>query len=327
MTITCCVVGAGAWGTTIAKCLAENGHDVSLWCYSEPLKDEIFLLKRHHRLPNISLPSIIKPVRSFDACYDADLICIGLSSEQLECWDHAIQWQKIQSPICVLAKGIMSDGTLILDWLRNRTQAPLAVLSGPNLAIEVAQNKPTASVVASTDLVSLEGIQRALSNHYFRCYTSQDVIGVQCGGVFKNVFAIAAGCIDGMNLGANAKATLITRGLVELTKVATAFGGSAETMMGLSGLGDLIATCGSEKSRNWQFGYSLATEKKIQLHSIDRGQTEGIRTIQCMMPILRKNQVDVPIITAVWRLVNQKETPINLIRELMERGLKSENSN
>ena len=154
-----------------------------------------------------------------------------------------------------LAIGIIEPHWFISDWLAEHFDGRIGVLSGPNLALEIAQKKPAASVIASTDDSLNALVQQLLSNHYFRVYTSRDIRGVQCGGIFKNVFAIAAGCIDGLQLGDNAKSALITRGLVELQRLFSFFEADSSTLLGLSGLGDLIATCSSKQSRNWQLGF------------------------------------------------------------------------
>jgi glycerol-3-phosphate dehydrogenase (NAD(P)+) len=319
------VIGAGAWGTTIAQCLAENGHNVRLWCYSNSIADGINQQRSHHRLPGVALSNKIKAVTDLSDCYQSDVVILGLSSSQLVDYDLRIDWSAISAPVAVLAKGIIEPEFFIVDWLKKRVQQSVAVISGPNLALEIAQKKPAATVIASEDQSLAQRIQTSLSNQYLRCYTTQDVRGVQCGGIFKNVFAIAAGCIDGLALGDNAKSAIITRGLIELQRISMHFEATAETIMGLSGLGDLIATCSSSQSRNWQFGHMVVTESDAsKWYDTNRGQTEGVRTIEKIMPIIVEYSLDLPIMTAVWRLIKQEASPQTIIQELMERGLKSE---
>ena len=186
---------------------------------------------------------------------------------------------------------------------------------GAKFGIGNCTKKPAATVIASEDQSLAQRIQTSLSNQYLRCYTTQDVRGVQCGGIFKNVFAIAAGCIDGLALGDNAKSAIITRGLIELQRISMHFEATAETIMGLSGLGDLIATCSSSQSRNWQFGHMVVTEHDAsKWYDTNRGQTEGVRTIEKIMPIIVEYSLDLPIMTAVWRLIKQEASSNNYSR-------------
>ena len=320
------VIGAGAWGTVIANMFAENGHDVRLWCYKESIAHQIAHNKRHHRLPEVVLSSELTTTTQLSDCYDADVVILGLSSSQLTAYDKVIEWKKIQSPILFLAKGIIEPEWFISDWLEQRFLGDIAVLSGPNLALEIAQKKPSASVVASKNSTVAFYIQDLLSNHYFRVYTSNDIRGVQCGGIFKNVFAIAAGCIDGLKLGDNAKAALITRGMMELKRISSFFGADDSTIWGLSGLGDLIATCGSKQSRNWQLGNEVVTNpNRTEWESDVRGQTEGIRTIRLLLKRMMNESLNLPIMMSVGRLFqDQNASPQKIIQDLMERGLKSE---
>jgi glycerol-3-phosphate dehydrogenase (NAD(P)+) len=325
MAVSVAVIGAGAWGSVVAQMFADNGHNVKLWCYKQAIADAITHTHQHHRLPNIELNTNIQTTTELSDCYHSDLVVLGLSSAQLCDYDTIIDWQEISCPILVLAKGVMVPEIFISNWVAQRVQVPVGVLSGPNLALEIAQCNPAASVVAFTDNIVAKQVQTWLSTPYFRCYTSTDLIGVQCGGIFKNVLAIAAGCIDGMALGDNAKASLVTRGLVELQRIAHFYGGQAETVVGLSGLGDLMATCVSSKSRNWQLGHAMVTQSNREAWFLeDRGETEGVRTIQLVYDTFVEQSLDLPIIMAVGRLFKEQVAPQDMIKELMERGLKSE---
>jgi glycerol-3-phosphate dehydrogenase (NAD(P)+) len=320
------VIGAGAWGSVVANILADNGHDVCLWCYKESIAQTIANHQTHHRLPGIQLSKQITTTTQLSDGYDVDLLVLGLSSSQLIAYENDIDWGQINAPILVLAKGIIEPQWFISDWLKQKFSGEIAVLSGPNLALEIAKRKPSASVVAATNPLVASDIQALLSNHYFRVYTSNDVRGVQCGGIFKNVFAIAAGCIDGLALGDNAKSALITRGMVELKRLFSFFGAKESTVWGLSGLGDLIATCSSRHSRNWQLGYTVVTNPdRDTWESVNRGQTEGLRTIRLMSDMLVNESLNLPIIRSVGRLfLTDQVSPQEIIQDLMERGLKSE---
>ena len=320
------VIGAGAWGTVIANIMADNGHDVTLWCYKDDIAQAIANLQTHHRLPGVNLSEKLKTTTKFSDCYDVDLLVLGLSSSQLIDYQHDIEWHKISCPILFLAKGIIEPRWFISDWLETCFSGEIAVLSGPNLALEIAQKKPSASVVASQSSDLAVMAQGVLSNQYFRVYTSKDIRGVQCGGIFKNVFAIAAGCIDGLNLGDNAKSALITRGMVELQRLFSYFGAEDATLLGLSGLGDLIATCSSKQSRNWQLGHAVVTNpNRNEWEKSSRGQTEGVRTIRLMSKMMLDESLNLPIMMSVGRLFEDVNvSPQEIIQELMERGLKSE---
>ena len=318
------VIGAGAWGTVIAKILAENNHDVTLWCYKQAIADQISE-HSHHRLPDIKLPDQLTPTINLDDCYDSEFVILGLSSSQLIDYEHVIDWKRIQSPIVVLAKGLVEPEWFISKWLEKRVKVPICILSGPNLAYEIAQQKPAVTVLASENELISQQLQQYLSTDYFRCYTSTDIIGVQVGGIFKNVLAIAAGCIEALQLGVNARSALITRGTLELSRIIEYFGGTPETVMGISGLGDLIATCSSDFSRNWQLGYQLVqSNKNVQWIDEKRGQTEGVRTIQLFYSTIVNESLNLPIMLAIGDVFVNNASPSEVIQYLMKRGLKSE---
>ena len=173
----------GAWGTVVANMLVENGHRVTLWCYSQHIADAFDNAQTHHRLPGIQLSSDIQVTLDMADCYHHDLLIFGLSSSQLVAHDTSIDWAAIHCPVVVLAKGIIEPKWFISDWVKDRLNVMVGVLSGPNLALEIAQ-KPAASVIASNDDALNQLIQHSLSNHYFRVYTSRDIRGVECGGIF-----------------------------------------------------------------------------------------------------------------------------------------------
>ncbi|MGA0241984.1 MAG: NAD(P)H-dependent glycerol-3-phosphate dehydrogenase [Candidatus Marinamargulisbacteria bacterium] len=319
------VIGAGAWGTTIASILAEQIDGVKLWCYRESLAQEILTQGTHHRLPGVQLPSNIIATTHFEDCYDSDITVLGLSSAQLVQYDHTLDWSRMRR-VVVLAKGLIDSDLFISDWLARRFEGDIAVLSGPNLALEIAQKKPAATVVASKNDAFSRELQALLSRSYFRVYTASDVRGVECGGIFKNVFAIAAGCIDALGYGQNATSALITRGLVELGRLFCHFKAEETTLMGLSGVGDLIATCGSSQSRNWQLGHAIiSTPNRSDWFQSNRGETEGIRTLQLLIDKGLSKSLNLPIIDAIGRLLfDETVSPNLMIQTLMERGLKSE---
>jgi glycerol-3-phosphate dehydrogenase (NAD(P)+) len=210
-------------------------------------------------------------------------------------------------------------------WQAALPTHPVVVLSGPNLSKEIQQGLPAATVVASRDLTAAETVQTALSSNAFRVYTNADVLGVELGGALKNVIAIAVGACDGLQLGTNAKAALVTRGLAEIIRVGTYWGAKPETFYGLSGLGDLLATCNSALSRNYQVGYGLAQGKSLST-VLDQlqGTAEGVNTTQVLIKLANQRQIAVPISHQVDRLLNGDITPQAAVEALMLRDYKPE---
>lgn len=319
------VIGAGAWGTTVANLVAQKNQSVTVWCYKQAIADQINHHQSHHRLPGVRLHSGISATTTLEDCYGCDVIVLGLSSQQLMAYDHQLDWSAMRQ-VVTLAKGMIDPDMFISDWLSKRCGGDVAVLSGPNLALEIAQEKPATSVVASRNEALASRLQQQFSHSYFRVYTTGDVRGVECGGIFKNIFAIAAGCLDALSYGQNAKAALITRGLIELERLFDYFNADRFTLMGLSGLGDLIATCTSNQSRNWQLGFErIEQPDRTEWDVTARGQTEGLRTIQLLKAHGIIDTVELPIIQSLWRLFfDPAATPHILVQSLMERGLKSE---
>ncbi|MFN9856610.1 MAG: NAD(P)H-dependent glycerol-3-phosphate dehydrogenase, partial [Pseudanabaena sp.] len=203
---------------------------------------------------------------------------------------------------------------------------PLVVLSGPNLSAEIVEGKPAATVVASTDESAAQFIQTIFASRNFRVYTNSDPIGVELGGTLKNVIAIAVGACDGLNLGTNAKSALITRSLIEIIRVGVYFGAQPETFWGLSGLGDLLATCNSNLSRNYQIGYAIAQGKSLEDAIANvHGTAEGVNTAHVLMEISVREKISVPVSRYVYRLLKGEITLQQAVEGLMERDLKPEN--
>jgi glycerol-3-phosphate dehydrogenase (NAD(P)+) len=210
-------------------------------------------------------------------------------------------------------------------WQAGFPAQAVVVLSGPNLSEEIQQGLPAATVVASQNLVAAETVQRVLSSPQFRVYTNPDVLGVEMGGTLKNVMAIAAGACDGLQLGTNAKAALLTRGLAEIIRIGTYWGAKPETFYGLSGLGDLLATCNSALSRNYQVGYGLAQGQTLdQVLTHLEGTAEGVNTTQVLVNLAQQRQVSVPISEQVARLLSGQITPRAAVEALMLRDYKPE---
>jgi glycerol-3-phosphate dehydrogenase (NAD(P)+) len=317
------VIGCGAWATTAAKILAENGHSVTLWCH----RDEYVATINHtHQntlsLPGIPLPSTIQATLNAHAFHDLDEWVICLPSKFL---DTLGPFKEVYAgqPIISLIKGLPTDRrwTFISNYLSFHFNTnSIAVLSGPNLAMELAHRQPAAAVIAATDAAMSRQFQQRFSTPYFRTYTASDHRGVELGGVLKNVYAMAAGIADGLKLGTNAKSALMTRSLTEMVKIGAHFGAVPTTFYGLSGIGDLMTTAYSDSSRNWQAGYHLATDT----NTLTRGVAEGARTAVLLSDQVPDLASIAPIFWGIVGIVKEGISPQSVIASLMDRELKSE---
>ena len=298
------VIGAGFWGSTLASVVSRNQHQVRLWC----------------RRSRESLASVVG---------DADIIISAVSmpgvspiSEQLQ------QLELLPNVVLVTAtKGLdtLTTRTPSQIWQAALPARSIVVLSGPNLSQEIRQGLPAATAAASENIVAAKIIQKAFSCDSFRVYINADPLGTELGGTLKNIMAIAAGVCDGLHLGTNAKAALLTRALPEMIRVGTQLGASAETFFGLSGLGDLLATCNSPLSRNYQVGYGLAEGKSLeQILSELAGTAEGINTTKVLMKIATQQNLRLPISEQVYLLLQSQTKPIEAVKSLMERNLTTE---
>lgn len=299
------VIGAGAWGSTLAELARETGHEVSVWS------------RRSERSLN-------------DTISASDCLISAVSMKGVR---SVIEQISIAVPTIVTAtKGLDSElGETALPLLPSQVwqaafpESSIAVLSGPNLSKEIQQGLPAASVIAHSDQTIADLIQQAFSSARFRVYTNADPLGVELGGTLKNVIAIAVGACDGLQLGTNAKSALVTRGLAEMIRLGTYWGAKPETFYGLSGLGDLLATCSSSLSRNYQVGYGLAQGKTLsQVLATLEGTAEGINTTQVLVKLAQAQGISMPISMQVDRLLRGEITPRSAVGELMQRDSKPE---
>lgn len=320
------VLGSGAWATTMAKMIAENGHRVWLCCHRSEYVQSI---NTHHinslSLPNVTLPDTLTATLDFDqSIQESEAIILGVPSRYvLPYLDRLTASPK--RPTLSIVKGILDNPEWLLStYFKQKFSTDLAILSGPNLAKEIADQNPAATVIACEASELSIYFQTIISRPYFRVYTSPDRVGVELGGILKNVMAIAAGVCDGLGLGANAKAALLTRGLREMGILGTHLGAKPSTLYGLSGLGDLMATCHSEQSRNWQIGHRISLGKTIDATSLGSAVPEGIRTALFFDRFAKQEGLDLPIISAVGALITSETSPQDTIYTLMNRELKSE---
>ncbi|MER6853468.1 NAD(P)H-dependent glycerol-3-phosphate dehydrogenase [Streptomyces flaveolus] len=326
------VFGAGSWGTAFALVLADAGCEVTLWGRRAALVDAVNATRSNpDYLPDVTLPANVRATADpAEAAREADIAVLAVSAQHLrrllEVW--AGQWHP-GTVFVSLMKGVELDsGKLMSEVIAETTGAPparIAVVSGPNLAAEIVARKPAASVVACADAATAELIQAACHTQYFRPYTNTDVVGCELGGAIKNVIALAVGITDGMGLGDNAKASLITRGLAETTRLGVAMGAEPLTLAGLAGMGDLVATCASTLSRNHSFGYRIGSGMTVAKARETTTQTaEGVASCLAVRGLAERYGVGMPITQTVVDIIHGGQDPEVAVRALMSRTPKPE---
>jgi glycerol-3-phosphate dehydrogenase (NAD(P)+) len=315
------VIGAGAWGTALSLQSVRAGHRVALIARDEAAACAIDAARESQRLPGHRLPDALEVRHDLPA--DADLLLWVVPTQHLR--SSLLRLHPTGGAIVVCAKGVEAETRLLpLEVVSDVFPAhPLAVLTGPNFAGEVARGLPAAAVVASADADLREQVRMMLGTSTFRLYGNDDPIGAQIGGAAKNVIAIAAGAVIGAGLGENARAALVTRGLSELRRLAIALGGRAETVMGLSGLGDLLLTCTGPSSRNFSLGHALGRGERLPNILAGRSEvTEGVPTAAAL--VARAGDVELPICEAVADLLAGVKTLDQAIRQLLSRPQRDE---
>lgn len=324
------VIGAGGWGTAIAKLLIENGYNVLIWSFEPEVADEINnKYKNSNYLKNISLPKNISATTNLIDALKNDLLILAIPTQFIVDTLSKAGVNFRNKIIVNLAKGIEKKSLKrISEILSDNFNVQLdsyIIITGPSHAEEVARKIPTTVVAASENLLTAKEIQDIFSNNYFRVYSSDDVIGCELGGALKNVIAIAAGIIDGLGLGDNTKAALITRGLAEMSRLGIALGANAQTFSGLSGLGDLIVTCNSRFSRNRYVGEQIGKGKFFeQVVSEMKMIAEGVITTQSAYDLGLKHGVELPIVEQVHKILFENVKPRDAINDLMTRKTKRE---
>jgi glycerol-3-phosphate dehydrogenase (NAD(P)+) len=324
------VLGAGAWGTALAKLLAEKEAEVTLWGRRVELCEAIASASENARyLPGVKLPKNVHCTHDLGtALAGAGMIVFVVPSHATrEVARAAAPYILAGVPLVSATKGIENDSLMFMDEilsseLPRHARDQLTFLSGPSFAKELAARQPTAVVIAAHHADVGAEVMRVFHTPYLRTYASDDVAGVECGGALKNVIAIAAGAVDGMGYGHNARAALITRGLAELARLAMARGGSALTLAGLAGLGDLVLTCTGEASRNRTVGYEMGRGRRLAdvLGSLGH-VAEGVRTARSAHDLCRKLGVEMPITSAVYSVLYEDKPVHQAVRDLMAREL------
>lgn len=327
------IIGAGGWGTGLAHALALQGHGVTLWAYEKEVAEDI----RSRRENSVFLPGIrvaegVKATCDLaEALRGADFVVLAMPSHTAHAMVERMLPHLDSRTVFVSAtKGMDTDRLMRMSEIfrsvvSRRFEPRFCALSGPSFAREVAAGSPTALVIASEDGETARLVQQAFSSSTLRLYTSRDVIGVELGGAVKNVIAIAAGVVEGLGLGHNPAAALITRGLAEMTRLAVACGARPETLAGLAGLGDLVLTCTGDLSRNRQVGIELARGRRLdEIVGSMRMVAEGVKTTAATVALSVRYRVEMPVAQQVHRLLQGEVTAGEAIRELMERSLKEE---
>ena len=327
------VLGAGSWGTTFAKVLADAGRDVTVWARRAEVAREIDESGTNSvYLPEIDLPSRVRATSDpTSALRDADAVVLAVPSQSLrtnlEAWRVSLP---SGVPLVSLVKGV-ELGTLqlmseVITEVVGAAADRIVVLSGPNLAREIAAEQPSATTLACAEHQTAEAVQRACFTSYFRPYTNTDVIGCELGGAAKNVIALSCGMASGMGYGTNTVATLITRGLAEMTRLGTALGAQPMTLAGLAGMGDLVATCSSPLSRNRSFGERLGGgETLAQAQDASGGQVvEGVTSCSSIRNLAARAGVDVPIADAMYRVCHEDVDLRTVAGQLLSRERKHE---
>jgi glycerol-3-phosphate dehydrogenase (NAD(P)+) len=326
----CTVIGAGAWGTALANLLAENGHEVRLWSFEPDVAEAI---NRRHENPRFFAdvplhPALVGTANMAEALAGSEMVLFVPPSHALRAVaKQAAAHLPAGVPLVVATKGIDREKLcLMTDVVAERCPGhPIVALSGPSFALEVALHLPTALVAACEDLEVAERVQSALSTSGFRVYTQTDVIGVELGGALKNVMAVATGIADGLELGNNARAALITRGLAEMSRLGAKLGADPATFSGLAGLGDLVLTCTGALSRNRAVGLEIGRGASLQ--DVLQGRetvAEGVATTESAKALADKVGIEMPIINAVHRVLFERQPPRWALVELMTRDLKDE---
>lgn len=327
------VLGAGSWGTAFGKVLADAGRRVTLWARRADVAAEVNRNARNEEyLPGVALPGGLTATTDASAALDgAQAVVLAVPSQSLRA--NLSGWASLlpaEVPVASLAKGV-ELGTLkrmsqVIAEVASVEPARIAVISGPNMAREIATEQPAATVIACADPDRAIALQQACSTRYFRPYTNHDVVGCEIGGACKNVIALACGMATGMGFGINTRATLITRGLAETTRLATALGGEVLTLAGLAGLGDLVATCSSELSRNRTFGVRLGRGETVrQAQQAAHGQVaEGVKSCSSIRELAARHRLDMPITQVVHAVCHDGIAPPDTIGDLLGREHKHE---
>lgn len=320
------VLGAGSWGTALALQLARAGHTTLLWSHLTTHYQTMLRERRNEQyLPGIAFPDTLQPTDDLGAslAQARDVLIVVPSHAFRETIQKLKPFLGEQHRLAWGTKGLEQNSSKLLHQVVREelgVTIPIAAVSGPTFAMEVAHGQPGAITVASTNTEFADELANALQSEYFLTYTSDDITGVEVGGAVKNIMAIAAGIADGMGFGTNTRAALITRGLSEIMRLGVAMGGQRETFMGLSGLGDLVLTCSDDQSRNRRFGLALGKGMDVETaHNSISQVVEGIGTAKSVYMLSQEYQITMPITEQVYRVIYEGQSPRTAVQILMNR--------
>lgn len=323
------IIGAGGWGLALGLLLNDKKYEVIFWCYDEKEKDDILAHRENKRcLPGIKIPEEIKFTTDMkEALIGADFAVMAVPSKATRTTARLMNhYIEPKTTIVNVSKGIEEESLLCLaDVINEEVKNTVVILSGPSHAEEVARHIPTAVVVSSLDMDKARETQEVFMSEYLRVYTNSDLVSVELGGALKNVIALAAGIVEGVGYGDNTKAALITRGITEMTRLGIKMGGQMETFAGLTGIGDLIVTCTSSHSRNRRagelVGQGLTIEEAMkQVNMV----VEGVPTTKAAYALMKKYEVDMPILSAIYGVLFEGKPVTHTINQLMMRDKKDE---
>lgn len=323
------IIGAGAWGTALAQVIRAAGRDVTLWARETEL---VAHMQQNHEnnqfLPGVKIDPTIQVTESISAVTDCDILLLVVPAQHLRKTLQSIKTSlKKDQPLLICSKGIEIETGLLMSQAAEQEvpQAPIGVLTGPTFAKEIANGLPSAMTLAFEDTTTGSHIIDALSSRNMRLYQTKDIIGAQLGGAIKNVVAIACGAVHGLGLGENARAALMTRGIAEIARLASAMGAQKETLMGMCGFGDLVLTCSSMQSRNFSLGAHLGEGRTLDdIMSERNAVTEGVHTSKALMVMAKNHAVDMPIAEAVYYCLNEAAPIRDMVNKMLERPLRKD---
>ncbi len=325
------IIGGGSFGTAMAVVASRCGNEVMLWAHDPRVAEALGAGANSFYLPSIALPDSIRPTNDLAAAASfGEVLLMVVPSHHYrtvltELAPHAGPRVRVISGTKGIENETLERMSEITRTVLGDRLAAFATLSGPTFALETARGDPTAAVIASDNEELAHEFQKAMSSSTFRLYDTRDVVGVELAGSLKNVIAIAAGAVEGLGLGSNTNAALVTRGLHEITRLGMALGGKLETFAGLAGMGDLVLTCTGSLSRNRSVGVALGRGKQLdEILSETRLVAEGVKTSKSVKELAERHHIEMPITTEMYRVLYEKESPRNAIQRLMLRSLKAE---
>jgi len=321
------IIGAGAWGTALAQVIRAAGRDVTLWAREAELVSH--MQKNHENnqfLPGIKIDNAIKVSDSISEVTNSDILLIVVPAQHLRATLQSMKSSlRKDQPVLICSKGIEMESGLLMSQVAEQEipSSPIGVLTGPTFAVEIAKGLPSAMTLAYKNAEQGKEIIDALSSRNLRLYLTKDIIGAQLGGAIKNVVAIACGAVHGLGLGENARAALMTRGIAEIARLASAMGAKKETLMGMCGFGDLVLTCSSMQSRNFSLGSHLGSGRSLEdIMSERNAVTEGVHTSKALMVMAKNHAIEMPIAEAVYECLNHGAPIRDVVNKMLERPLR-----